>query len=604
MCISGSKISDVHTLFISTKLMRKKILLYILLFSSISIFSQTRDSKENEYTDGVFFVNEDWYGHQNSTVNFLSNGGEWTYRVFQKENVGKELGCTTQYGAIYGGKFFFVSKQDQDPGASIRGSRLAICDAKTMKVIKEFTTIAVDDKGRSAADGRSFLGVNEHKGYIGTSNGVWVLDLDKMQIKGQIAGTGNPNASGYGQLYYAQVGTMVRTEDYVFAVHQQDGLKVIDPNEDVVIKTIAPPKFLDTKGAEKSRGFGSIVQAKDGSLLISMASDTQGMGGTLSYFLKMNPYTFTVDTIQIPKSEGIEDIPNSWYAWTADGFCASTQENKIYWSGNNGNSWFKGRRIFSYDLDTKQFSKVFDFEAMPNDWILYGAGFRLHPVSDELYCSLFHAFQDPTYQSVRISSDGKLLQEYSMITNYWFPAMPVFPDVYDPIVEDIKDITCGNTEPFVLSLKGLASDADNMEVSIVKSVLSNTASNIYSAEVFNGNLTITPQAGAKGEGVVKIRFNSNGKVIDKDVKVKVLDKTSGIEDGSLNDRLIYMDRKDLVINNCEGYSFSIYNMNGQFVQLINVQDITHREYLNLSNGVYILKGNKGSDVINKKIIVK
>ena len=37
----------------------------------------------SDYSDGVFFVNEDWYGHQNSTVNFLTNDGEWIYRVFQ-----------------------------------------------------------------------------------------------------------------------------------------------------------------------------------------------------------------------------------------------------------------------------------------------------------------------------------------------------------------------------------------------------------------------------------------------------------------------------------------------------------------------------------------
>lgn len=64
-----------------------------------------------DYSDGVFIVNEDWYGHQNSTVNFLTNQGEWIYRAFQKENPGRELGCTTQFGTIYGNRFYFVSKQ-------------------------------------------------------------------------------------------------------------------------------------------------------------------------------------------------------------------------------------------------------------------------------------------------------------------------------------------------------------------------------------------------------------------------------------------------------------------------------------------------------------
>ncbi|WP_233402413.1 DUF5074 domain-containing protein, partial [Segatella copri] len=32
------------------------------------------------------------------------------------------------------------------------------------------------------ADGRAFLGVDEHKGYVGTSNGIFILDLDKQEL--------------------------------------------------------------------------------------------------------------------------------------------------------------------------------------------------------------------------------------------------------------------------------------------------------------------------------------------------------------------------------------------------------------------------------------
>ena len=189
-------------------------------------------STDMDYSQGTFIVNEDWYGHQNSTVNFLTQDGEWHYRVFQTENPGHELGCTTQFGTIYGDKFYLVSKQERDPGAKITGSRFAVCDAKTMKVIKEFKYIAQNAEGKSIADGRSYLPVDEHKGYIGTSNGIWIYDSDKMAIGKQIEGSGNPNADGYGELYYAQIGTMVRANDLVFAVHQQYGLLIIDPKTD------------------------------------------------------------------------------------------------------------------------------------------------------------------------------------------------------------------------------------------------------------------------------------------------------------------------------------------------------------------------------------
>jgi hypothetical protein len=575
----------------------RKIYSFLFILFCCALYAQ------DEYTEGVFFVNEDWYGHQNSTVNFLSNNGEWTYRVFQKNNPGKELGCTTQYGTIYGGKFYFVSKQERDPGASVTGSRFAVCDAKTMKCIKEFQTIATDSNGKSIADGRSFLGVNEKKGYIGTSNGIWVYDIENMERGNQIPGTGNPNSSGYGQLYYAQIGTMVRTADYVIAIHQQDGLKVIDAEADTLIKTIAPPKYID-KNETKSRGFGSIVQSKDGNLWISMALNTLGMGGTLPYILKMNPYTLEVDTLQIPSDLGIEDIPNSWYAWTADGFCASTKENKIYWNGNNGNSWFKGRRIFCYDIDKNEFLKIYDFEDMPGNWILYGTGFRIHPVTDEIYCSIFHEFQDPTYETVRISNKGQLLQEYPMIVNYWFPAMPVFPDNSDPVVSDIPVMDCKKNSTTIIPLDEYATDEDNMQCAIIKKVISNTTTNLFDAYILNGNLNIISFDDQEGEGDIVVRFNSNGKTIDKTITIKISTEGNSISSEQNIQKIYVSHNKTIVINNCAGYQFSIYNINGVKVKNILIENDSYNETIELPQGIYILQGNNGTDSITKKIIIQ
>ena len=239
-------------------------------------------------------------------------------------------------------------------------------------IIKEFKYIAQNAEGKSIADGRSYLPVDEHKGYIGTSNGIWIYDSDKMTIGKQIEGSGNPNADGYGELYYAQIGTMVRANDLVFAVHQQYGLLIIDPKTDKIIRTIAAPIEKETvKGQEKEiqRGFGSIVQSKDGTLWISMTQNTAGDGSALEYMLNLNPYTFKVDTVKIPLSETIGVVPNSWYAWTADGFCASAKENKIYWNGQpKEGSWFTGYQICGYDIDKKQFFQLIDLRKL--DWAM------------------------------------------------------------------------------------------------------------------------------------------------------------------------------------------------------------------------------------------
>lgn len=59
-----------------------------------------RSSENVDYTQGVFILNEDWFGHNNSTINFMTSSGDFAYKIFQTANPGKELGCTSQFGTI------------------------------------------------------------------------------------------------------------------------------------------------------------------------------------------------------------------------------------------------------------------------------------------------------------------------------------------------------------------------------------------------------------------------------------------------------------------------------------------------------------------------
>ena len=74
---------------------------------------------QTTYTDGVFMLNEDWFGHNNSTINFLRPENDvdpFEYYIIQNNeaNAGQSLGCTAQFGAIYGDNIYIISKQDQD----------------------------------------------------------------------------------------------------------------------------------------------------------------------------------------------------------------------------------------------------------------------------------------------------------------------------------------------------------------------------------------------------------------------------------------------------------------------------------------------------------
>lgn len=470
----------------------------------------TSEPVQVDYSKGTFIVNEDWYGHQNSTLNFLTDDGEWIYRVIQKENPGVEIGATAQYGAIYGDKFFVMAKQPKDPGASITGGRITVCDAKTMKVLKQIENIAVDDKGSSIADGRGFLGVDEHKAYVGSSNGIYVLDLDSLKITGSVSGAGNDSDDPYQQLYGGQIGNMVRVNDRVFAVHQKNGLLIINPATDEVEKTVEAPEGW---------GFGSVVLSKDGNLWLSLAASS-GSGQADTRIVKLNPATLEQTIIECP--EGIFGPANSWYAWTPDCFCASKQNNVLYWNGGNS-SWFSGKTIYKYDIDSNTFSTFIDYNNDPDGWQIYGCSFRVNPVTDEAIVSLYKGYGDPTYVVRKYNNEGKQTAEYSMISNYWFPSLPVFPDNEAPVVADIDPVSLTTEDGTTVSLKDVATDADNMDAAIVKTVKKVSDEKVLKAEMADGDLVITPLKAGKAD--ITIQINSNGKLAETVVSVEISEAT-------------------------------------------------------------------------------
>ncbi|MDD2951759.1 MAG: Ig-like domain-containing protein [Parabacteroides sp.] len=552
--------------------------------------SMLRSGGNADYTKGTFIVNEDWYGHQNSSVNFFSDDGTWTYNAFQKENPGHELGCTSQFGAIYGDLLYIVSKQSKDGAASVEGSRLAVIDAKTMKVKKEFQKI-----GEPGADGRSFLGVDLTKGYIGTSNGIYVFytgydansgtyDESKMSIETTaIDGTTGISA---GDLYHSQIGSMVRVGKYVFAVHQTKGLLVIDPEKDEVVNTLLKPE------ENSNHGLGSIVLSKDGSLWASVTFELTGSGATMPYLWKVNPYTLTTQKIDIPTSDGMEEIPNSWYAWTADGFCASTKENKIYWKGQGSGSWFTGYKVFCYDIDKDSFYQVFDFTKLDKgDWRLYGTGFRIDPVDDNMYCFLYHEFLNPEHELAIIKTDGRGDTNGTMVgrypyekVNYWFPALPVFPDNIAPTITDglPSEITFSaeNTK-YSKSMDEIIEDGDNM-VSAVVTTIENPNPELINVEVINNTLTIAPivQSKETKEVPLVLSFNSNGKIVNKTLVVKL--SASSAVPFAFKEKELTMDGKGksvtLMINGLEGEAIEWTSLNPNIAEVSEQGVVTSKAY--------------------------
>lgn len=243
----------------------------------------------------------------------------------------------------------------------------------------------------------------------------------------------------------------------------------------------------------------------------------------------------TVQQVDIPTASGIEEIPNSWYAWTADGFCASTKENKIYWKGQGTGSWFTGYKIFCYDIDKNEFYKVFDFGKVEGEWRLYGTGFRIDPVSDDMYCFWYHEFLNPEHELAVVATDGRGEKNGTIkgrypydITNYWFPALPVFPDNEAPAIQSgaPKEVVLDAKQTQVnIPLEEVVKDDDNMTAAITLTTnMSEAHQKLITVAIQNCHLVIQPIEASVTTATtipVHLKFNSNGKTVETDLTVKL-----------------------------------------------------------------------------------
>ena len=417
-----------------------------------------------DYTQGVFIVNEDWFGHRNSTTNYLTRDGKFVY------NNTTEIGATACFGAAWGNRYYIIAKQAKDNGSKVEGGRITICDANTMRIIKQIKDIDGDN------DGRSFCGVDEHKAYVSTSKGIYTLNLDELTV-----GAAVKNADG-GDAELGECGNMVHLGDYVYATEYGKSLRIIDCNTDRIVATISSAKVY------------SITMSKDGQLWVS----------TDKGISRVNTETNKLETISLP--EGINVPANSYKAWCPDGLCASMQNNVIYWTSVTWNIL----KVFKYDIDNNEFAKVVDLTNDANKWVMYSASnLRVDPVTDNLYVSLFKDLGSQDY-AVRIyDNNGTQLNEYELTQKYfWFPGMFVFPDVEDPIAGKIDNVTVEENQEVKVDLATVCSDADNFQAAIIKTVKDVSKANIVTATVKDGKLVV--KGLKEGSTVVTLNFCSNG----------------------------------------------------------------------------------------------
>lgn len=596
----------------------------ITLITSALIAGSSMLLTAQNYTNGVYVLNEDWYGHNNSTLNFWNPETETIdYLIMQMaNNYEYSLGCTSQYGQLYGDFIVITGKQDKDPGepGDMKSGRVSILHRNTLKPVGDevHPLISVNEKDKSDADGRGVCFVDNKKFYIGTSNGIYVFKWDEQgkiftwDSEKIIPGTENvlitgdevSNADGLGPLYQNQIGMMLRTQDYVFAIKQDLGVLVIDPQTDEIITII--------EGC-----FSTMAQSKDGNIWVGVNYQEEGSEDNLNYPYGWNGDAwngsqlmcidqYTLETKKVRLDTG--GIPQSWYAWTAGTLTASETENVLYFVYTDPSlgqiNWFRNCVLYRFNIDAIDWNNI-DlsnpdeayaegaceeiYDSSFDNLYFYGGALQCNPKDGNLYASLYVGENIATQEWIYaiINSEGEMTQYQEPIKRYWYPAMFIFPDNEAPIVDGLEDITIADKNSVTVTLADKVTDNDSRNAAIVKSVSYVADESIVKAEITKGDLVLTPLN--KGNTTVEIAFNSNGKVVTKSINVSVTADVNSVEMTDIKRANVFAVAGNIMITGIgTPQHVKVYNAQGAFIKSTVVNN--GEQIIGLAKGnLYIVK---------------
>lgn len=397
---------------------------------------------------------------------------------------------------------------------------------------------------------------------------------------------------------------MLRTQDYVFAIKQDLGVLVIDPETDEILKII--------EGC-----FSTMVQSKDGNVWVGVNYQEEGYEDNLKYpygwngdawngtqLMCIDQYTLETKKVRIDTG----GVPQSWYAWTAGTLTASNTENVLYFVYTDPSlgqiNWFRNCVLYRFNIDAIDWDNI-DlanpdeayaegaceeiYDSSFDGLYFYGGAIQCNPKDGNIYASLYVgeniATQDWIYAI--INSEGEMIQYQEPIKRYWYSAMFIFPDNEAPIVEDIEDVTIEDENPVEITLADKVTDDDSNNAAIIKSISNVENSAIVKADIVRGNLVLTPLN--KGNTIVEIAFNSNGKIVTKSVAVSVTAEISSIQMNTHEKANVFAVSGNIMITGIDTpQQVEIFNAQGSLVKSIIVNN--GEQITGLAKGnLYIVK---------------
>lgn len=323
------------------------------------------------YENGFFMINEGWFGHGTGTVGFYRYDTKAVEdSVFVKVNPDKDLKpatSTLEFGTIINKKLFLVAKV---------GGPVVVADAYSLKEEKRIAA-------KGGNDWRAVVGIDENQALLTSSKGIFKLNLNTMEVSGQIDGiTG-------------QVGDIVKSSGYIFALSASKGVIVINASTLAIEKTI-PGMVLGFAVTDDKK-----VWAAGGKNLISIDSNT-------------------LEVKEIPL--GFQAY-GSWGAWHPGSITAA--KNDVFIAKNG--SFSGGKEVYKYTGTPE--SLTAPFITLTNSNILYGAGIGYDRKKNTLVLNTLNEGFGVNFSINNLylfNADSGVKTASVNYSGYYFPAVSVF----------------------------------------------------------------------------------------------------------------------------------------------------------------------------------
>lgn len=567
---------------------------------TVRVEEPDRTPLENGYLDGTLVINEEWFGHTNGGMNYITPEGEMMYQVYERENPGMSFGCTSQFAGIWNDRLIAISKQAVDNGDPLPGGgRVVVADAKTLKRQGSIDDLVFGEDETKSADGRGMVGATPDKIYVGSSNGIYVVNLNDVKIVGKISDLGE-DGSAASDLYSGQIGDMVNAGRYVVGVKQNTGAFAIDVNTDRVVRRYDIPTVQ------------GVTQTSDGYIWIASVADGCGR------FTCIDPETLDeVEELSVTLPADVAYPVCSWGAWRNTPFVGCTSRNVIWFSAGGGVMGGSSKdKYYCWEVGTDPagMQPVFDMaeaglKGSHNNvgQKTYGT-LRYDDRSGELIVMTTEDSSSGHYRFNWIHfvdpSTGKILRTIELRPYYWFQSFAIFPDKYDAVI-DLDEINVNFADGALdLDLEPLVTDEDNIDAGILLSILDVEEADFNEekcvmAELNGRTLTLTPLN--VGTQYITLAAQSNGRTVTKSIPVNVTSVAVNVESVHAASGSISCDGQRLYVDGFNGQNFNIYDTAGRMVGTFHVDSERYVFDFGRHSGVFVVTSDKG---ISTKVIIR